>query len=206
MMHELLFPELKGKKWTCVDLNKISTEEKFNIVNPVAQEKWLASLHTSLGTDYTYGGYMEHREKMLSGHYHSLMDNDHFWHLGIDYNVPADTPVHLPFDGELFHTQMDKDYYGGWGGKLIFKIKDLYVIFGHLDNIVEEYKSYKKGEVIAKVGNFPVNGNWFAHLHLQCCKNFNPTVDGYSHYYKGIEKDFPDPNKLIKKSRKKVLK
>src|SRR5688572_15643106 len=133
-MHELLFPELKDKKWAEIDLNKISLSTNFNIVDPMEQEKWINKLHTKLGVDYTYGGYLEHRVKMLAGHYHSLMGKDHFWHLGIDYNVPAKTTVHLPFDGELVFSEMDPDYYGGWGGKLIFKIKDQYVIFGHLDN------------------------------------------------------------------------
>lgn len=185
-----LFPELKDKKWAFVDLSKISTNKKFNILNPAEQQKWIDEVHSSLDVDYTYGGYLEHRVKMLAGHYNC---KDYFWHLGIDYNVPANTLVTLPVDGELVHSEIDPNYRGGWGGKLIFKINNLFVIFGHLDEIVTEYRKYSKGEIIARIGNYPVNGNWFPHLHLQCCKNFDSKVAGYSSYYEGIESDFPNP-------------
>jgi hypothetical protein len=192
MIYKQFFPDLVGN-WAKVNLNDQAIKTNQELSTPVQQVEWLERLHRSLNVDFSYGGYLENRSEALKGQYHSTVGPDHFWHLGIDINVPAKTPVSMPSRGILMHSEMDKDYDGGWGGKLIFRVDDFYLILGHLDEIVTENKEYQKGEIVAVVADYPTNGNWFPHLHVQCCKTFNPNVDGYSHYYPGIKEDFPDP-------------
>lgn len=137
-IYEILFPSLSSKEWEIVNLNDWSKKFYFDSNSPEKQIVWINELHKNLNIDFSYGGYLEYRNFMLQNSYHKTVDKDHFWHLGIDYNVPVNTELHIPFNAELVHSEMDSDYDGGWGGKLIFKYKDFYFIFGHLDKIVNE--------------------------------------------------------------------
>lgn len=206
MLYDLLFPQFKGHAWTHVNLNEIAMEHAATIQEQdvVADDHWVNLLHQMLGVDHSWGGWLESRHHLMRNQYHKNVGPDHFWHLGDDFNVPVNTEVHLPVDAELVHAEMDPDQDGGWGGKLIFKYKvysnaDIqgWFILGHLDGIVKELRSYKAGDIIAKVGDRSVNGNWFPHLHVQCMKKLDLKVDGYSHWYDGIEHDFPDPSILL---------
>jgi len=190
----VLFPELSNDKWAVVDLNAVALAcGKQNS----DEHHWIESLHDSLGVAHSYGGWMEHRDYLLKNRYNKDIGEDHFWHLGIDYNVPVCCNVHLPTDAELVHSEMDADQNGGWGGKLIFKFDKGYFIIGHLNHVVTQLRKYKQGEIIGEIADRNVNGNWFPHLHLQCMTKLDLNIDGYSHYYDGIEKDFPNPEDLI---------
>lgn len=198
-LYHSLFPQLKNNKWAEVNLNAIALEydNSETKVSSEDEEHWVNQLHKMMGVNHSWGGWMEGRHHLLRHQYNKGVGEDHFWHLGVDYNVPAGTNVHLPIDAELVYCEMDPDQDGGWGGKLIFKHDKCYFIFGHLDSIVTELKAYKAGEVVAKVGDRTLNGNWFPHLHVQCMRELNVKVDGYSHRYKEIEVDFPNPDGML---------
>lgn len=205
MLHDILFPTLAGHTWAEVNLNAIALMHDAEASEAATDEHWVSLLHQMLEVDHSWGGWMEGRHHLLRNQYHKNVNPDHFWHLGIDYNVPSNTPVHLPVDGELIHAEMDPDRDGGWGGKLIFKIDDGYLILGHLNGIVMFKKPYKAGEPVAVVGDRTVNGNWFPHLHVQCMKKLDVKVDGYSHRYGGMEEDFPNPVTFLRVSEETMV-
>ena len=199
MLHDLLFPQLAGHTWARVNLNDIALEHAGEVEarDAVTDEHWVDLLHQMLGVDHSWGGWMEARHFLMKGQYHKNVGPDHFWHLGVDFNVPANTAVHLPVDGELVHSEMDPDQDGGWGGKLIFKYDQGWFILGHLNEIVTQKRWYKAGDPVAIVGHRAVNGNWFPHLHVQCLTTLSVNVDGYSHLYPGLEQDYPNPMRML---------
>lgn len=192
-LHNRLFPQFAQDMWTTVNLNKVAIKTDIDI----RKDCWIEDLHKSLNTQHSYGGWLEHRDYILRNHYHKDIGNDHFWHLGIDFNVPTNSAVYLPADAELVHSEIDPDQNGGWGGKLIFEYQNGYFILGHLDRITRMKGFYKKNTEIGKIAGSSHNGNWYPHLHVQCCKNLDLAIDGYSHYYDGIELDFPNPMKVL---------
>lgn len=192
-LHNRLFPQFAQDMWTTVNLNEIAIKNDIDICKDV----WIEDLHKSLKTQHSYGGWLEHRNYILRNHYHKDIVPDHFWHLGIDFNVPTNAAVYLPVDAELVYSEIDPDQNGGWGGKLIFEYQNGYFILGHLDRITRMKGFYKRDTEVGKIASTARNGNWYPHLHVQCCRKLDVAVDGYSHYYDGIERDFPDPMRTL---------
>lgn len=201
-LEERLFRTLRGK-WGYINLNEIATdlsvllglqlEHENPFLDPGTCEDWKNFIHKVKGIQYSYGGWMEDRSVVWTGHYH---EKDHVLHLGTDFYVPEGTPVYLPSQGTLVHSFVDTDQNGGWGGKLIFRIGDRYAVFGHLTDIVSEIGlTYGAGMMVGKIAGADKNGGWNPHLHLQVMTKFDPNVDGYAKKYDGIELDFPNPHR-----------
>ena len=202
-LHDLLFPELASGRWGVINLNEIAEDlvplvmplmdqPKNPFLDPEYCEGWKNFVHKIKGLDYSEGGYLEDRSTVWDGHYH---EDGSVWHLGVDFYVPADIPVHLPCAAKLVHVFVDPDQRGGWGGKLIFQREDgLYFILGHLHMVTRKIgEDFPKGAVVGMIGPSFCNGGWSPHLHVQCMTKLEPDVDGYGALYDGIEKDFPDP-------------
>lgn len=130
-------------------------------------------------------------------------------HLGVDFWLPAGTPVHALFDGEVVsavNVSGDKEY----GGLVILKHQTnsitFYTLYGHqsAESISKLQIGDKivKGEIISKLGSPEENGNWASHLHFQILldrlgyENDFPGVAYYSEQntWKSI---CPDPNLLF---------
>lgn len=195
-----LFPNLKGK-WGEINLNEIAKDlsgllspmldqDENPFLDPDVCENWKNFIHKVKGIDYSFGGYMEDRSVVWSGHYH---EPGHVTHLGVDFYVPEGSLVFLPVEAELISSEVDEDQNGGWGGKLVFRWKHGYFILAHLKGIITATQDYGVGRVVGVIAEPEKNGNWSPHLHLQCMTTYNPSVDGYAKYYDGIEKDFPNP-------------
>ena len=96
-------------------------------------------------------------------------------HLGVDFWVKENTPIHAPFDGDVFsiyNNGNNKDY----GPTLILNHQTdsgipFYSLYGHLSesslHLVTQGQKIKKGDLIAYVGNANENGDWSPHLHFQ---------------------------------------
>jgi hypothetical protein len=162
-----------------------------------------------LGVDFTFGGWGEDRSHLWRGHYH---DPNVMRHLGVDYNVPAETLVVAPAEMTVINAWPDPDQDGGWGGQLIVKLAKPYrgadyVIFGHLahDSLPAVGKTFAAAEPFAVLGGAHENGGWFPHLHVQCFtqKIYDKyaldltKIDGYGLNGEPLEPDFPDPTGLV---------
>lgn len=194
LLHELLFPSLKDRRWGYVNFG----EESYAMERRLRGGRWVESVHHNHGIEFSYGGYLEDRNNLWSGSY---LKPGCAWHLGVDYAVPTDTYVHLPVDAQLVRAIMDPDQDGGWGGQVIVQVggdAGTKVIFGHLKSLCPR-PHMKAGEVIGQIAPREGNGNWEPHLHVQLVSDWldATTVDGYSHLYEGIDKDFPRPESLL---------
>lgn len=122
----------------------------------------------------TYGGFLENRSNLIGFLEESCKDN--MTHLGIDINnIEPGTLIKVPCDVEIVHVLKDKTRINGWGGRIIMKMKDNwgnspYLLYGHLshDNLPSLGQTFKKNQIVAKLGDTHENGGWFPHLHVQC--------------------------------------
>lgn len=189
MLHELLFPELKEKKWAEVNLNKESIDW------PDKPIGWVNDLHKQKEIDHSYGGYMEDRSNLRR--YQKLSDK---YHIGIDFQVSPFTRVLLPFDGTLILKEVDQDQDGGWGSRAIYLSNGIYWCFAHLCHVNGALgKSHKAGTNLGMVGNHDQNGGWFPHLHVHCMIHYEPWTDAYQ-----SKKDttrYPNPEEMINVKR-----
>ena len=85
------------------------------------------------------------------------------------------TNIRAPFDGKIFILKNNSFEYD-YGPTVIMEHKinalnKFYTIYGHLSKkclkILKIGKLIKRGEIIAQIGNYPINGNWPPHLHFQ---------------------------------------
>lgn len=108
-------------------------------------------------------------------------------HLGIDLWVPSGTKILAPLAG-LVHSFANNKAEGDYGPTIILEHElqgvKFYTLYGHLSldslNSLYEGKQIKLGEMMGKVGNFPINGNWPSHLHFQIITDM-----------RGMRGDFP---------------
>lgn len=169
-----------------MNLNDYFTKGQFPLVGnqPAKQQDALDLLHDSKER-YTYGGYGENRKDMWKGTY--LDEGEKYIHLGIDINVPFNTPIYCPFDvARVVAVFKDTDQDVGWGTRLILKPRNSgwCLVLGHLKWQSQWVSPFKKDEIIGHVGTYPTNGNVFEHLHIQVilwdAGNFGE-FDGYGH-------------------------
>jgi 4-aminobutyrate aminotransferase-like enzyme/Ser/Thr protein kinase RdoA (MazF antagonist) len=129
--------------------------------------------------DVGIGRYNEARQIYTSPLFRSEGETGPEWrtiHLGIDLFVAAGTPIFAPLDGKIHsfrHNTAQLDY----GPTIIIEHEvaaekiSFFTLYGHLsqDSLegLREGQPVKKGEQIARVGNFPGNGGWPPHLHFQ---------------------------------------
>ena len=210
-----LFPTIKINKITALDLSVSSTwlgnEREFNDLD-FFQYK-LGKLQKENPNKIIAGGYLEARALYLAPEYDSLGNQgrqSRTVHLGIDYWLPALTPVHAILDGEVVvatDNAGDKQY----GGLVILKhsVEDFkfYSLYGHLN--VESALLNKVGDVILKgqqialLGEYPENGNWATHLHFQLMLSMLDYENDFAgvafHHKINVWKSIcPDPNLLFK--------
>ena len=159
------------------------------------------------------GGYLEPRPIYTSTAYDKIGNygrESRTIHLGVDFWLPENTPVHALFDGEVVtavNDAGDKEY----GGLVILKhtVNDLefYTLYGH--NTVASATKHKvgdiikKGEKVSELANHPENGNWAPHLHFQIMLSmldYKIDFPGVAYYNQlNVWKSIcPDPNLLFK--------
>ncbi|GAA4280697.1 aminotransferase class III-fold pyridoxal phosphate-dependent enzyme [Gaetbulibacter aestuarii] len=161
------------------------------------------------------GGYLEPRPLYTSTSYDKIGNygrESRTIHLGIDYWLNAQTPVHALFDGQVVIVTNDAGY-KEYGGLIVLKhqLNDLefYTLYGHLSvasvDTLTIGDTIKKGDAIGKLGNPEENGCWAPHLHFQIMLSlldYKLDFPGVAyanqiHVWKSI---CPDPNVLFKDS------
>ncbi|QTA77997.1 Zinc metallopeptidase M23 domain-containing protein [Desulfonema limicola] len=123
---------------------------------------------------HTWGlaSYLENREVLLS-QCPQMVEEQRFYHLGIDIIVPLDTPLHAPLDAVVKESGYEQGE-GNYGGHVLLMhqspyFETFYSFYGHLnrEKLPKTGTNLKAGEAFAYIGDFHENGNWFFHTHLQ---------------------------------------
>ena len=219
-----LFPTIKKNKLEKIDLS-VATKfiEPFEVGDLEIFQHKIERLQKKLPDKILAGGYLEPRAIYTTDKYGKKGNSgneNRTIHIGLDFWLPAQTPVHAIIDGEVviaINDEGEKEY----GGLVVLKHKmkdfEFFTLYGH--NSVKSATKHsigdkiKKGEKISELGNYPENGNWPPHLHFQVMlsmMDFKIDFPGVM-YYNQIEiwKEIcPDPNLLFKsksiKSKKRI--
>ncbi|MBK8705796.1 MAG: peptidoglycan DD-metalloendopeptidase family protein [Saprospiraceae bacterium] len=124
------------------------------------------------------GGYGEVRPFYTTDAYVVTGNSGPEWrtvHLGLDIWDRAGTPVYAPLDGWV-HSFADNAGERNYGPTIILAHQPengplFYTLYGHLDSAslegLQEGAPIARGQVIARIGDRPYNGNWPPHLHFQ---------------------------------------
>ena len=210
-----LFPTINKNEVHHIDLSVsskwIGHQQDFNNLD-LLQFK-IDQLQKEIPTKIIAGGYLEPRALYTSTAYDKIGNSgreSRSIHLGIDYWLPENTPIHALFEGEVViavDDAGDKEY----GGLVVLKHKtesfDFYTLYGH--NTVESATKHKVGDIILKgdkiteLANYPENGNWAPHLHFQVMLSlFDYKTDfpgvAYLNQIDVWKSVCPDPNLLFK--------
>ncbi len=159
------------------------------------------------------GGYLEPRALYTSTEYDKVGNNgleSRTVHLGVDFWLPEDTPVHALYDGEIV-TAVDDAGDKEYGGLIILKHLEhgitFYTLHGHLTVASAESRKVgeriTKGDLVGYLGNYPENGNWAPHLHFEIMLSIlDYTIDfpgvAYLSELNVWKSLCPDPNILFK--------
>jgi len=210
-----LFPTINKNKIHHLDLSVSSRfvghQKEFNNLD-LFQFK-IDQLQKEVPTKILAGGYLEPRNLYTSTEYDTVGNygkQSRTIHLGVDFWLPENTPVHALFDGEVViatNNNGDKEY----GGLVILKHQQkeffFYTLYGH--NTAKSALKYtvgdviKKGEQIAVLANYPENGNWAPHLHFEITLSlldYKTDFPGVAYFNQvDVWKSLcPDPNLLFK--------
>jgi len=210
-----LFPTINNNETHHVDMSVssiwIGHQQEFNNLD-LFQFK-IDQLQKEFPSKIIAGGYLEPRALYTSTAYDTIGNKgkeSRSIHIGIDYWLPAYTPVHAILDGEVVIAVNDageKEY----GGLVVLKhqVQDFafFTLYGH--NTVESVLKHTigdrilKGEKIGDLGNYPENGNWAPHLHFQVLLSlFDYHIDypgvAYLSQINVWKSICPDPNLLFK--------
>jgi 4-aminobutyrate aminotransferase-like enzyme/Ser/Thr protein kinase RdoA (MazF antagonist) len=175
-----LFPSEKASTPAAIDMSVSSL-----LVGNVAEfadfdfvDYKINKLRFSEGRKLLVGGYQEPRAFYSTAAYQKEGNAGPEYrtiHLGIDVWLPAHTPLHAPFAGEVFSAfdnAGDKDY----GPTILLKHnigpgKYFFTLYGHLSraslDVVKTGQRVEAGQLIGYLGAPEENGNWPPHLHFQ---------------------------------------
>jgi murein DD-endopeptidase MepM/ murein hydrolase activator NlpD len=188
--------------------------------DPEDAEGWTSLLFGKMkevGAEVGVGRYDEVRQWYTSDIFLDPTSDPPEWrsvHIGVDLFLEARSPVLAPFDATVHSVAnnigaldygptviLEHQGQGGEGRSLRF-----WTLFGHLGE--EEVirlnpgQSLVRGEAFARIGDFPVNGNWAPHLHFQIITD----LMGWKGNFPGValpsQRSFwkalsPDPNLIL---------
>jgi len=155
-----------------VDLSVHST--LFDTMDVRDQKNFQHRLEDMMKDQFTWGvsSYLENREVVLS-QCPQMVEEQRFYHLGLDIIVPLATPLHAPLDAYVKESGYEAGE-GNYGSYVLLMHKSpffepFYSFYGHLnrESLPAPGARIKAGEPFARIGDFHENGNWFYHTHLQ---------------------------------------
>ncbi|MFM9824599.1 peptidoglycan DD-metalloendopeptidase family protein [Flavobacterium sp.] len=195
-----------------IDLSKSNIElSKIETNNPIILEKFIENFVKKRKAKLAYGGYNElrnlYQSSMLFNNYN---DEERNIHLGIDFWIEAGTNVLAALDGKI-HSFNHNDKPGDYGPTIVLEhtIKKFtfYTLYGHLSlESIANLKvgsSITKGQILAKLGGYSINGGYAPHLHFQIIKEIGTNYGDYPGVCNNKDLNFflancLDPNLLLK--------
>jgi murein DD-endopeptidase MepM/ murein hydrolase activator NlpD len=171
-------------------------------------DKAIQSKISQSGAIAAVGGYLENRSVYAATDLFDG-DSDRCIHIGVDVFIGEGTEVFLPLAGQVqsfCHRNVSGDY-----GPVIIMEHELadcrfYSLYGHLSEQSLDGLScgrkFAAGEMIARIGGRPGNGDWSPHLHFQLIADMQGLVDDYPGVVKKKDLDFysvncPDPTRIL---------
>lgn len=198
-----------GSDYITLDLTSENNDlNKIDLNDPEEFNNYIVDLIHSNNKNFAIGKYNE--DRTIYNHSNLFSGQElRTIHLGLDLWVPSETKIYIPLDGEI-HSFKNNIGDGDYGPTLILEhcLEEavFYTLYGHLslDSLdgVHIGKKYKQGEELAKVGDYPINGNWPPHLHFQVITD----LLGKSGDFPGVTsvrerekflKICPDPNLIL---------
>lgn len=160
------------------------------------------------------GRYNEARQIYSSDSFQSNGNEGPEWrtvHLGVDLFMPPGSPVFAPLDGTV-HSFQNNAGHLDYGPTIVLQ-HDLeegqlkfFTLYGHLSEEslagLHEGKPVKKGDQIAGIGDYAVNGGWPPHLHFQLIVDLLAEKGGFPGVALPSQREVwlslcPDPNLLL---------
>ncbi|MFV5692165.1 peptidoglycan DD-metalloendopeptidase family protein [Flavobacterium sp. LT1R49] len=200
------------KNYISLDLSIFNHELlKLDISNSINFGKYIENYLTTSKAKVAFGGYNEERNLYKrSAVFNDSKTEERNIHIGLDLWVKAGTLVLAALDGTI-HSFKYNVGLGDYGPTIILehKIENqiFYTLYGHLSlESITEIKIgdfVEKGQQIATLGNFVINGDYSPHLHFQIIKNIGDNFGDYPGVCSKSDLDYylencPDPNLLLK--------
>jgi murein DD-endopeptidase MepM/ murein hydrolase activator NlpD len=208
----ILDREISIGKYIPLDLSILNIElETLDISNPLVCQDYIDKVVNNDSSSLAYGGYLERRNLYSKSPGFGIKgEEERNIHLGMDFWAKAGTKVIAPLGG-VVHSFENNAVSGDYGPTIILEHIlngiQFYTLYGHLsiESLQGLYKNkdFKAGEVLATLGDTPINVNYAPHLHFQIIKELGDFKGDYPgvcaqkdlHTY---QKNCPDPNLLLK--------
>lgn len=186
------------------DLNQIDLKDT------ASYEKYSQQFRREAGAHAAVGGYLEVRVIYEPKALFKKEEEPRNIHLGIDVSTDAGVGIFAPLDGTI-HSFANNDFEGDYGPCIILQHKIdgaiFHTLYGHLSldslNGLWVGRKFKKGEYLARIGNFPANGDWPPHLHFQLVIDMQDKNGDYpgvctSSTLPYYQSNCPDPNLILR--------
>lgn len=197
---------------TRLDFSPSNTDlESLDLSNTAAFDEYVSQQIKNSGSKYGVGGYLEHRAIYRRSTVFATAEADfRNIHLGVDIWTSAGAPIFSPMEGTV-HSFQDNTGFGNYGATIILEHKlsekKLYSLYGHLFlsdlEGLEIGQEIKSGELLARVGPYPENGDWPPHLHFQLIWDLKGNRGDFPGVCAKREMDqyktiCPDPNLILR--------
>ena len=192
----------------CVSMDLSSSSREFDGLDERAMDAAIERKIEAAGAIAGAGGYLENRSlyretELFQG------DAGRCIHVGVDVFMPAGSAIFAPLDG-IVHSFANRRVDGDYGPVIILRHElegfGFHSLYGHLDEAsldgLGEGETIRKGELLARIGARPSNGNWPPHLHFQLIEDMQGNRGDYPGVVRPDELDFyrrncPDPTPLL---------
>lgn len=182
-----------------------------NPADAAAFHAWIGSRLRAARASYAVGGYGEDRALYrMSDLFGVGAEEPRTVHLGIDFWLPAGTPVHAVLPG-VVHSTRDNKEFGDYGPTIILTHEidghRFHTLYGHLSRpsllVTTRGKRVAAGEPIGALGESHENVGWPPHLHFQIIRDLDGREGDYPGVCRASEQATwlercPDPNLLLR--------
>jgi murein DD-endopeptidase MepM/ murein hydrolase activator NlpD len=171
-----MFPKTSFSEVLKIDMStELSPDSNYDTVAELGD--FIAEIQKKNPDALLANGYLERRMFYTTEAYKRTTPNGSEYrniHLGTDFWVPSQTPIHAVFDGKVVISQ-DNNFPKDYGPTLVlehnFDGQLFYTLYGHLSQkslvLHKKVKQFQAGELIGFIGKPEENGNWEPHLHFQ---------------------------------------
>ena len=192
------------QSFVILDLSKNNSElSSIDISNA---EQFSAYILKKIGT--AHFGVGKYNEDRAIYNHSTLFGSERSIHLGMDLWTKPNTNVMAPLAGTV-HSFANNKGKGDYGPTIILEHNlgfKFFTLYGHLtiDSLdISEGQEIAKGQVFAKVGNYPNNGDWPSHLHFQIITDMLGKKGDFAGVCSKQDRDTflklcPDPNIILR--------